>query len=152
MNANEISPKANSRITRIKKVSYLFRIIFLTATLLGAIWTLTAIFSCVASRSLMNVFLLGFTLTCTLGVWNGYRLFYNYSRGDLFTSKSIESIRRIGYCCFLLGLQSNFSRAMSHFGGLKDPLFPLIAGFIIIFIAWIMDEGRKIQEEQELTV
>jgi hypothetical protein len=28
----------------------------------------------------------------------------------------------------------------------------LLAGTIIIFIAWIMDEGRKIQEEQELTV
>jgi hypothetical protein len=24
--------------------------------------------------------------------------------------------------------------------------------FLIIFVAWIMDEGRKIQEEQELTV
>ena len=28
----------------------------------------------------------------------------------------------------------------------------LLAGIIIILVAWIMDEGRKIQEEQELTV
>jgi len=28
----------------------------------------------------------------------------------------------------------------------------LVTGFVILFIAWIMDEGRKIQEEQELTV
>ena len=28
----------------------------------------------------------------------------------------------------------------------------LLAGIIIVIIAWIMDEGRKIQEEQELTV
>jgi hypothetical protein len=28
----------------------------------------------------------------------------------------------------------------------------LLAGIIIVLIAWIMDEGRKIQEEQELTV
>jgi hypothetical protein len=28
----------------------------------------------------------------------------------------------------------------------------LLTGFIIVIIAWIMDEGRKIQEEQELTV
>jgi hypothetical protein len=28
----------------------------------------------------------------------------------------------------------------------------LLAGVIIVIIAWIMDEGRKIQEEQELTV
>jgi hypothetical protein len=31
-------------------------------------------------------------------------------------------------------------------------LTPVFAGLMIIFIAWIMDEGRKIQEEQELTV
>jgi len=29
---------------------------------------------------------------------------------------------------------------------------PLFIGMLIIFITWIMDEGRKIQEEQELTV
>ncbi len=29
---------------------------------------------------------------------------------------------------------------------------PPLAGLVIIVIAWIMDEGRKIQEEQELTV
>jgi hypothetical protein len=28
----------------------------------------------------------------------------------------------------------------------------LMAGAIIVLVAWIMDEGRKIQEEQELTV
>ena len=28
----------------------------------------------------------------------------------------------------------------------------LLAGIIIVLIGWIMDEGRKIQEEQELTV
>jgi hypothetical protein len=28
----------------------------------------------------------------------------------------------------------------------------LLAGIVIVLVAWIMDEGRKIQEEQELTV
>jgi hypothetical protein len=32
-----------------------------------------------------------------------------------------------------------------------DPTQFLLGPFVI-FIAWIMDEGRKIQEEQELTV
>jgi hypothetical protein len=32
-----------------------------------------------------------------------------------------------------------------------DPV-ELAAGLLIVLIAWIMDEGRKIQEEQELTV
>jgi hypothetical protein len=29
---------------------------------------------------------------------------------------------------------------------------PVFVGLLIIFVAWIMDEGRKIQEEQALTV
>ena len=43
---------------------------------------------------------------------------------------------------------------MSFFSFLIGPINfgLLLAGTIIIFIAWIMDEGRKIQEEQELTV
>jgi hypothetical protein len=28
----------------------------------------------------------------------------------------------------------------------------LVLGLLILLISWIMDEGRKIQEEQELTV
>jgi len=28
----------------------------------------------------------------------------------------------------------------------------IFIGLLIIFVSWIMDEGRKIQEEQELTV
>ena len=40
-------------------------------------------------------------------------------------------------------------------GMLRDmdlSMTPVFAGLMIIFIAWVMDEGRKIQEEQELTV
>ena len=39
----------------------------------------------------------------------------------------------------------------SNFGTPID-FGPLLAGATILLIAWIMDEGRKIQEEQELTV
>ena len=28
----------------------------------------------------------------------------------------------------------------------------LIVGLVVVLVAWIMDEGRKIKEEQELTV
>jgi uncharacterized membrane protein YdcZ (DUF606 family) len=36
--------------------------------------------------------------------------------------------------------------------GLISLLISFVPGLLILFIAWIMDEGRKIQEEQELTV
>jgi len=40
-------------------------------------------------------------------------------------------------------------------GELRDMGFsitPLFVVLLVIFAAWIMDEGRKIQEEKELTV
>ena len=152
MNANEISPKANDvRLNRIKKVSYFFRIIFLTATGLGIVWTLTAIFECLMHHKLGHYLFVGFTFTWTLGAWSAYKLCYLYSIGDLFTSKSIQSIKRIGYSCVFLGLQAPLSIRVAHFG-MKDPFFVVFSCLIIIFIAWIMDEGRKIQEEQELPV
>jgi hypothetical protein len=151
MNANEISPKTNARLNRIKKVSYLFRIICLTASALGLIWTLTAIYSCLMNPTLEGFLYFGFKFTCTMGSWNAYKLFYQYSCGYLFDPKSIRSIRWIGYSCILLGLQTPLSSAVAHFG-LRDPFFAIFAGSMIVFIAWIMDEGRKIHEEQELTV
>jgi hypothetical protein len=33
-----------------------------------------------------------------------------------------------------------------------NPRKSMDTDLLIIFVAWIMDEGRKIQEEQELTV
>jgi hypothetical protein len=46
----------------------------------------------------------------------------------------------------------NFRISFFSFG-LSDIDFGLLlAGVIIVLVAWIMDEGRKIQEEQELTV
>ena len=45
---------------------------------------------------------------------------------------------RIGFFTFDLGTGIDFG--------------PLLAGSLILVIGWIMDEGRKIQEEQELTV
>jgi len=78
------------------------------------------------------------------------RLFWFYSKGIIFSGKNITCIRVQGYCLIIgnfidLELQ-HFIRASSV------SLSPIIFGLLIIFIAWIMDEGRKIQEEQELTV
>jgi len=88
MNASEITPKVNSRMNRIQKVSRCFRAVFFIFNLLLTITTLW----CSAGL----VFVLFFQ-------WHG------------------------------IGEVLRFS-------------------LLIILVAWIMDEGRKIQEEQELTV
>ena len=78
------------------------------------------------------------------------RLFWLYRRGILFSAQNVTCIRFQGYCliigCFI---DLEMQRAI-HAPSVS--LNPLFMGFMIIFVAWIMDEGRKIQEEQELTI
>jgi hypothetical protein len=63
----------------------------------------------------------------------------NASNGNSPRIISVRSFKvRMGFFSFNFG--TNFD-----FGG-------LLAGATIILIAWIMDEGRKIQEEHELTI
>jgi hypothetical protein len=77
-------------------------------------------------------------------------LFNLYWRGILFSARHVLYIRFQGYYLIL-----NFIvdyQIQSRFHDMALSTTPLFVGFLIIFIAWIMDEGRKIQEESELTV
>lgn len=88
-----------------------------------------------------------------LNLWGGvmfFRLFWLYAKGILFSKKNISCIRFYGWLMMIdwfidLEIQGQF-----HDNGLSTT--PLFVGLLVIFVAWIMDEGRKIQEEQELTV
>ncbi len=78
------------------------------------------------------------------------RLFWLYSKGIIFAEKNITCIRVQGYCLIISCLID-----LEMHGVIREnsvSLNPMIYGLLIIFIAWVMDEGRKIQEEQELTV
>ena len=78
------------------------------------------------------------------------RLFRLYARGTLFSAKNVTCIRFLGWWLIIDWLIDYQMQGL-----LKDMALsstPVFIGFLIIFIAWIMDEGRKIQEEQELTV
>ena len=169
MNANEISPKACSRINRIQKVSAFLRTFFFTCALI--FWVLGVI--CFLnphcfSEDHWKILLLGYAVESCFAC----KLFSAYARGDLFASNVVRYVRWIGITTVLIGignicitlftLQNNgwfrdaFSSAAGIIGCLEmiflQVVLNLIPGFVIIFIAWIMDEGRKIQEEQELTV
>jgi hypothetical protein len=68
----------------------------------------------------------------------------------LFAAKNVRHIRSLGY--FLI---VNWAINDQMQGALRDmdlSTTPLFIGLLIIFVSWIMDEGRKLQEEQELTV
>ena len=111
--------------------------------------------------------------------WKLINLFRYYERGLIFDGKTIHCLRILGilcvagwmlngvshYCSILEYQQLRPPPNLSHspieivhdidFYGLTFFYFDfslLFAGIVIVLIAWIMDEGRKIQEEQELTV
>ena len=100
-----------------------------------------------------------------------YQLLGLYERGVIFSAKNVQLLRRIGF--FIVGygvlaiLGQTLVLAWGHWmGTTSGPLLNLLAfdffallgspwvlgGICVMVLALIMDEGRKIQEEQELTV
>ena len=171
MNTNEMASKANRRMNRIQQVSGIFRTVFFTGVVLLVVGVLTQIprtFFCARDAKFEQVITAAAGIASAVLAWFCYKLFGLYSHGELFSSKVVSYIRRIGYTYFLMAALAFFSQMISlHSGkgdlpltsyhldwaiyvwGLAGALFP---ASLIIFIAWIMDEGRKIREEQELTV
>ena len=175
MNANEISLKVNSLLNRIQKISTFLRIIFFASAVtfgfIGILGYGLAIAGVQPSLSFyLNLSSLGRALEC----WFAYKLFSSYVRGDLFCPTAVRYIRWIGIISLLMGIGNVFDalHRQLHNGWFQSVnsspwiveitlylqmilfhlVHNLVTGFVILFIAWIMDEGRKIQEEQELTV
>jgi hypothetical protein len=167
---SEIIP-TNFRLSRIQRVSNIFKIVFFVVTILciiGGMGLLISAWFFPDVKGIKFILAAGFEFTCAVLFSVCYKLFDAYSRGELFTGKIVHCIRRVSYAYFLMALAGFVSRAVSvyhlhatagsptaragfewEWSGLFTSLFP---GFLILFIAWIMDEGRKIREEQELTV
>jgi Protein of unknown function (DUF2975) len=114
--------------------------------------------------------------------WKLFQLFNLYERGLIFSAQTIRCIKILGILCAIGWVLMTLLQLLPHplplseithapppgvtvtsrhtyregffsfdFGtGINFGL--LFAGTVIVLIAWIMDEGRKIQEEQELTV
>jgi hypothetical protein len=98
-------------------------------------------------------------------------LFDLYSQGQIFTADNVYQIRQIGITVFLFCAGGFFSaiaklvllalgrplgsspQAPDTIGlGLDGPLWAILGGIIIVVISWIMDVGREMREEADLTV
>lgn len=171
MNTNEMPSKGNRRMNRIQQVSGIFRTVFFAGVVLlvvGVLAQIPRIFVHASGARFEPVITAAAGIASAVLAWFCYKLFSLYSRGQLFSSKVVSCIRRIGYTYFLMAALAFFSQMISLHSG-KGDLLPtayhldwaiyvwglagaLFSASLIIFIAWVMDEGRKIQEEQELTV
>jgi hypothetical protein len=109
------------------------------------------------------------------------KLFRLYEHGRFFSRDHVRQMQGLGClivvnwatAMFLNAMSNGYSEYHFHFaqlnwiGALQLFILPIakdmsgnndigfmqpVIGVLIIFIAWVMDEGRKIQEEQELTV
>ena len=122
--------------------------------------------------------LINFSMIALTGFWYGKlaQLFHFYERGLIFHPATIRCIKILGYFCVINWIFIFAHKCLEH-SAVHHPPLPgvimvestlnfgfftfsfaginlgmLLAGMVIVVIAWIMDEGRKIQEEQELTV
>jgi hypothetical protein len=173
MNSTETSPAAGSRISRIQKVSGIFKVLFLLLTLVCIVASLESLGAlafamCRAFRwstfasdwyALMAA---GADLVSAVFLWFCYRLFKLYSRANFFTAEVVGSLRRIGLMFFFVTVVGVLSVGLlpHHRTSLSEEISICIGdagnglffGFLILFIAWVMDEGRRIQEDLALTV
>jgi len=172
MNTDETVAKIpGSRLGRIKSASRIFQFLIGFFLLCGIYWLIAFLFHLpffgqnhvrilVAPGHLYDspadvpsaIFALwlvkisfGFASTLAL-----FALFQLYARGILFSAKNVMIIRVFGYCTIIDWVIDYQMQGNLHDMSLS--MTPLFVGLLIIFIAWVMDEGRKIREEQELTV
>jgi hypothetical protein len=91
------------------------------------------------------------------------KLFGLYADGKLFNSENVYHIRQIGITVLLFpalwvlgaivpGFLPAEAVARDAVGSGHDPYTELIVGAIIIVLAWIMDVGRELREEQDLVI
>jgi Protein of unknown function (DUF2975) len=105
-------------------------------------------------------------------ILTGYQLLGLYEQGIIFSARNVRLLRRIGLLAISYGVLAGFGRtlvfawyhyigsspsgyfltgvACDFFALLSSPW--IIGGFFVVVISYIMGEGRKLQEEQELTV
>lgn len=100
-------------------------------------------------------------------VYSLIKLFHLYEKGKIFTIKHVKYIRNIG-CALLVGqiIQPFYQFAMGLVLTLNNPphyryasisldqtnVGIILTALLVILISWIMAEGCRLHEEQQLTI
>jgi hypothetical protein len=95
------------------------------------------------------------------------KLFRLYQQGDIFTSMNVRYIRNVGYALLvgqlikpvyqgLIGLALTWQNAPGHRFAMfvlgTDDFGVILTALLIILVSWIMAEGCKLREDQQLTI
>ncbi len=94
-------------------------------------------------------------------------LFSLYMRGMIFTGENVRCFRRIGFALIwwagagflhtplsslIMTLINGPGKHMLTVEISSDEAVNLLLGAMVLLISWVMDEGRKLEEEQALTI
>lgn len=95
------------------------------------------------------------------------RLFTFYEKGKIFGAENVECYRKLGWMLIIwvgcevvsnsllsiaLTLDNPPGQRLLTLGVSSGELASLFTGLVVLVISWVMDEGRKIVEEQSLFV
>ena len=171
-----------NRLSTIQRASRALLIFFIFVSVISLWWMLASIAHAVPSdsRTLAGVVFEGTAITAKIqGLWllqmvlsaalnlkilyHFIRLMVLYSTGQLFTTQSVAQIRVIGltFACgvaiwliALIGAAPEILAAQDQWTNVM-PSFPggaIMGACLFLFASRIMDEGRKLREEQDLVV
>ena len=97
------------------------------------------------------------TMYQLLGLWIVYRLFHFYEQAMIFAAETVQCLKWIGLWFLGYWAQANFIEVTDFWT--QNPAFIdlrideyFAAGFLVLLISWIMEEGCKLKEEQQLTI
>jgi hypothetical protein len=99
----------------------------------------------------------GVTMFWTLGVAVLYRLFKLYQQGKIFTAENVRCIKWIGGWVLgswaLLNMIQVSKLITYELADVDLSIGPrFFVGILVLLVAWIMEEGGKMQEENALTI
>ncbi len=113
---------------------------------------------------LINCIPMAFTMVVVFFI---QRLFKLYEEMKIFSESNVQCIRKIGWtllCAqmaqpiyqvlitFVLSFHNPVGQRVVALDFDQDNLMGIFWGFLLILVSWIMNEGRKLEEEQKYTI
>jgi hypothetical protein len=89
--------------------------------------------------------------------WNFFRLFTRLKDGHLFEGQTINYLEQAGKWWIVLGIAQIIYKSVAAFVFTPNNVNitdggAIFSGLLVFFIAWVLREGQKLKEDQELTV
>ena len=120
-------------------------------------------------KTFMTLTILLASVLILKGFYHLQKLFFYYAKGKIFITEANGQIKNFGvtvclwpFCQILCLLLSNIAVSLTYeipAGMTNTPpdqsvsiFIPVILGAAIIYISWVMEMGRELHEDQELTI